>query len=374
MVARFQSEVDVRWRYGFVMIRKEMKVRWRVWTLAAIFVIAAVILWYWNDTRQFDFGRAFNIRLGMPVEEFNARYGSDFVEGSCNCSKLNIETQDGFSLTGIRVSPLEHLVEGYVAMRRFPTNEYQTALSVYDRMCRYAERRGLVRTEHPFIPNQPKEVRFDTWKRQDKSFNDVMATTTIALVSGWCCVSFSESMKHEPAYAAFREEVERSLKECIFDPLSPLGASLTNTYAALHFSEQEIKSCTFDMKTLRHSPKSSRVSLNHKVGRGYSMTNLRIDERSGWVDYILLSRSFGQDERGAKVEYSVLIEQIKNSISNTVIDCSYTSPFGTVYSDFLAANFNDRSVRYFPRLMHLTDSTSSVWRVDLVVDTYGRRQ
>ena len=179
----------------------------------AIIVPKDYSAWYWNDTRQFDFGRAFNIRLGMPVEEFNARYGSDFVEGSCNCSKLNIETQDGFSLTGIRVSPLEHLVEGYVAMRRFPTNEYQTALSVYDRMCRYAERRGLVRTEHPFIPNQPKEVRFDTWKRQDKSFNDVMATTTIALVSGWCCVSFSESMKHEPDYAAFREEVERSLNE-----------------------------------------------------------------------------------------------------------------------------------------------------------------
>lgn len=83
MVAKFQSEVDVRRRYGFVMIRKEMKVRWRVWTLAAIFVIAEVILWYWNDTRQFDFGRAFNIRLGMPVEEFNARCRPVTVD--CRC-------------------------------------------------------------------------------------------------------------------------------------------------------------------------------------------------------------------------------------------------------------------------------------------------
>ena len=48
--------------------------------LVAVVVGVAVIMWYVNDSRQFDFGRAFGIRLGMPVDEFNARYGANFKE------------------------------------------------------------------------------------------------------------------------------------------------------------------------------------------------------------------------------------------------------------------------------------------------------
>ena len=48
----------------------------------------AAIMWYVNDSRQFDFGRAFGIRLGMPVSEFNVRNGADFREGNCPCGMV----------------------------------------------------------------------------------------------------------------------------------------------------------------------------------------------------------------------------------------------------------------------------------------------
>ena len=99
-----------------------------------------------------------------------------------------------------------------------------------------------------------------------------------------------------------------------------------------------------------------------------------MDKQSDWIESVNISRDFGTHERQARVEYSALRDQIAHSISNIVVDFSYTSPYGTVYSDFLATYFNKRLVRYFPRLMHFTNGTSSVWRVDLDVDTFLRER
>lgn len=120
---------SVRLNCCLAKIHDEMKAGWRVWAFAAVVAGVAAIMWYWNYSRQFDFGRAFGIRLGMPVDEFNARYGANFREGNCPCGKLSIPSFSGFTLIGIQVGPLEHVIEGFGVVRQFPTNDYQVALA-----------------------------------------------------------------------------------------------------------------------------------------------------------------------------------------------------------------------------------------------------
>ena len=372
MVAGFQGEVGGRC-CCFAIICVEMKTRWIFWA----FVVAAgvaTIMWHVNDSRQFDFCRAFGIRLGMPVDDFNVRYCADFSEGNCPCGKLNIPPCSGFTLTGIRVGPLEHVIEGFGVIRQFPTNDYQGALAVYKKMCMSAEKRGWRLAVAPKIPCQPKEFRIACWCRSDESLGELSATTTLSETLGSYYVGYRESLGHEPAYKAFREDVELAIKDTRFDPFTPLGVSLTNTYVALHFTEQEIADCAGDWMYRRQKTRDGLPLIKHPVDRGYFITDLLMDKQSEWIASANISRDFGTYERQARVEYSTLCDQIAHSISNIVFGCSYTSPYGTVYSDFLATYFDDRLVRYFPRLMHFTNGTSSVWRVDLDVDTFLRKR
>lgn len=350
-----------------------MIARWRVWAFVVASSVAA-IMWYVNDSRQFDFGRAFGIRLGMPVSEFNVRNGADFREGNCPCGKLGIPPCSGFALIGIQVGPLEHVIEGFGVIRQFPTNDYQGALAVYKKMCMSVEKRGWSHADAPKIPCQPKEFRFACWCRSDKSLGELSATATLSEALGSYYVAYRESLGHEPAYKAFREDVEQAIKDTWFDPFAPLGVSLTNTYVALHFTEQEIADCTGDWMHRRQKTRDGLPLIKHPADRGYFITDLRMDKQSDWIESVNISRDFGTHERQARVEYSALRDQIAHSISNIVVDFSYTSPYGTVYSDFLATYFNKRLVRYFPRLMHFTNGTSSVWRVDLDVDTFLRER
>ena len=356
-----------------------MKTRWRTWAFVGVAAGVAATVWYlslpyWNDSRQYDSGRAFGIRLGMPVDEFNARYGTDFKEGNCPCGKLGIPPCSGFALTGIRVGPLEHVIEGFGFVRQFPTNNYQGALAVYEKTCMSAEKRGWNHADAPKIPCQPKEFRVARWCRSSESLGELSAMTTLSEALGCYYVAYSESLGHEPAYKAFRKDVERAIKDTRFDPFTPLGVSLTNTYVALHFTEQEISDCTGDWMHRRQKMRDGLPLIKHPVDRGYFITDLLMDKQSDWIASVNISRDFGTFERQARVEYSTLRDQIAHSISNIVMDFSYTSPYGTMYSDFLATYFDDRLVRYFPRLMHFTNSTSSVWRVDLDVDTFLRKQ
>ena len=351
-----------------------MKAGWRVWAFAAVVAGVAAIMWYWNYSRQFDFGRAFGIRLGMPVDEFNARYGANFREGNCPCGKLSISSFSGFTLIGIQVGPLEHVIEGFGVVRQFPTNDYQEALAVYEKMCMSAEKRGWNRADAPNIPCQPREFRFACWCRSDESLGELSASATLSEALGSYYVAYRESLGHEPAYKAFREDVEQAIKDTRFNPFTPLGVTLTNTYIALHFTEQEIADCTCDWMLRRQKTRDGLPLIKHPVDRGYFIRDLQMDKQSDWIACVKISRDFGTYERQARVEYSTLRDQIAHSISNIVFGFSYTTPCGTLYSDFLATYFNNRSVRYFPRLMHFTDSTSSVWRVDLDVDTFLRKR
>ena len=372
MVAGLQGEVSGRC-CCFAIICVEMKIRWIVWAFAVAAGVAT-IMWHVNDSRQFDFCRAFGVRLGMPVDDFNVRYAADFSEGNCPCGKLNIPPCSGFTLTGIRVGPLEHVIEGFGVMRQFPTNDYQGALAVYKKMCMSAEKRGWRLADAPKIPCQPKEFRIACWCRSDESLGELSATTTLSETLGSYYVGYRESLGHEPAYKAFREDVELAIKDTRFDPFTPLGVSLTNTYVALHFTEQEIADCAGDWMYRRQKTRDGLPLIKHPVDRGYFITDLLMDKQSEWIASANISRDFGTYERQARVEYSTLRDQIAHSISNVVFGCSYTSPYGTVYSDFLAMYFDDRLVRYFPRLMHFTNGTSSVWRVDLDVDTFLRKR
>ena len=335
--------------------------------LTAAFVVGAA-MWWWSAWRQFDFGCMFGIRLGMPISEFNACHGLSFGSGINTYDKTRVLCHDGFELSFVRVGEFGHTVEAFGVIKMFPTNGYTNAKFLFERMTARMERRGWRRTRGREIPDMPNDFRYDFWQRSSDKFGHVEAILHMFQnKEGWI-VSYGETLGHEEAFKIFRKEVEDRLAQTRFDPLSPFGVPFTNTCLTLHISDREIVDYIY-RRCYKYSRKWKRIP----VDRGYEVLYLSIDDRTDWLREIQFVREFADDERGAQVEYATLNDQIAHSISNIVNGFSYGSPWGTVKSNYHAIYHEDRLIRYFPRLRHLTDNTSSVWRVELDVDTWPRR-
>lgn len=335
--------------------------------LTAAFVVGAA-MWWWSAWRQFDFGCMFGIRLGMPISEFNANHGLSFGSGVNTYDKTRVLCHDGFELSFVRVGEFGHTVEAFSVTKNFQTNEYPNAKFVFDRMTAYMERRGWQRMRGREIPNMPNDFRCDFWQRPSDKFGHVEASLHIFRnKEGWI-VGYGETLGHEEAFKIFRKEVEERLTQTRFDPFSPFGVPFTNTCLALNISDKEIVDYIYG-RYYKYSRKWKRIP----VDRGYEISHLLIDNKTDWLREVRYVREFADDERDAQVEYATVDDQIAHSISNIVNDYSYGSPWGTVKSNYRAAYHEDRLIRYFSRLMHLTDNTSSVWRVELDVDMWPRR-
>ena len=331
--------------------------------LTAAFVVGAA-MWWWSAWRQFDFGWMFDIRLGMPISEFNACHGLSFGSGINTYDKTRVLCHDGFELSFVRVGEFGHTVEAFSVTKSFPTNEYANAKFLFERMTARMERRGWQRTRGREIPDLPSDSRYDFWQRPSDKFGLVEASLGMFLEKeGWIVV-YGETLGHEEAFKVFRKEVEDRLAQTRFEPFSPFGVPFTNTCLALHISDREIVDYIYG-RCYKYSRKWKRIP----VDRGYKVSFLSIDDQTDWIREVQFVREFADDERDAQVEYATLNDQIAHSISNIVKEISYGSPRETVKSNHLATYYEDRLVFYFPRLMHLTDSTSSVWRVELVAGT-----
>ena len=331
--------------------------------LTAAFVVGAA-MWWWSAWHQLDFGYVFGIRLGMPISEFNEHHGLSFGSGINTYDKTRVLQHNGFELASLRVGEFGHTVEAFGVIKLFPTNEYTNAKFLFERMTARMERCGWQRTRGREIPDLPKDYRIDYWKRPSDKFGLVEASLGMFLEKeGWIVV-YGETLGHEEAFKVFRKEVEDRLAQTRFEPFSPFGVPFTNTCLALNISDREIVDYIYG-RCYKYSRKWKRIP----VDRGYKVSFLAIDDQTDWIREVQFVREFADDERDAQVEYATLNDQIAHSISNIVKEISYGSPRETVKSNHLATYYEDRLVFYFPRLMHLTDSTSSVWRVELVAGT-----